>query len=201
MTQKYRCSHLELQAAVCKSRNPTYRGGEGWNSKRPQREQLDSFSCRHKKLSGKVWTPLRFVTLLFRDRRVAAMLNGPFSGQNHSSLREKKPYPGCFLFVPAEKLSGKSEWRQSIAEDSDTLRHGLSLLKSKYWSFVYSQLWLSAPGLGDFIKRYQDRYQCYNLPKEAVLGIVKEFSTRLQLQFCRTNSNVSVQSHSRDLWH
>ena len=53
----------------------------------------------------------------------------------------------------------------------------------------------------DFIKRYQDRYQCHNLPKDAVLGVVEEFSTRLQLQLRRTNSNVSMQSQSRDLWH
>ena len=35
--------------------------------------------------------------------------------------------------------------------------------------FCHMQLWLSALGLGDFIKRYQDRYQFHNLPKEAVL--------------------------------
>ena len=66
---------------------------------------------------------------------------------------------------------------------------------------MYPQFWFSAPGLADFIKRYQDRYQCHNLPKEAVLGNVEKFSTRLQLQFCRANSNVSVQSQSRELWH
>ena len=65
--------------------------------------------------------------------------------------------------------------------------------------FVYSQLWLSAPGLGDFINRYQDRYQYHNLPKEAVLEAVEEFGTRLQLQFCRTNSNIIMQSQSRDV--
>ena len=58
---------------------------------------------------------------------------------------------------------------------------------------------MSAPRLGDFIKRYQDHYQYHNLPIEAVLGNVKEFSTSLQLQFCRTNSNVRMQSQSRDL--
>ena len=42
--------------------------------------------------------------------------------------------------------------------------------------FIHMQLWLSAPGLSDFIKRYQDRYQCHNSPKEAVLGAVEEFS-------------------------
>ena len=53
---------------------------------------------------------------------------------------------------------------------------------------------MSAPGLGYFIKRYQ----YHNLPKEAVLEAVEEFGTRLQLQVCRTNSNISMQSQSRD---
>ena len=38
--------------------------------------------------------------VLFRDRRVAALL---FRAE---LTLEQKPYPVCFLFVPAQKLSG-----------------------------------------------------------------------------------------------
>ena len=38
---------------------------------------------------------------------------GAFSDRNHPSLREQKPYRVCFLFVPAQKLSG-IEWMKTI---------------------------------------------------------------------------------------
>ena len=51
------------------------------------------------------------------------------------------------LFVPAQKLS-VIEWVYSLS--SHTLRYGFSLLKSKYWSFVYLQLCLSGSRTGWF---------------------------------------------------
>ena len=44
----------------------------------------DRFSCRHEKLPGKVWTPIRYVTVHYKDiRSLAAALR--YSRQNHRS--------------------------------------------------------------------------------------------------------------------
>ena len=47
-----------------------------------------------------------------------------------------QPTRAGMLFVPAQKLS-LMEWVYSLSYD--TLRYGFSLLKLKYWSFVYLQ--------------------------------------------------------------
>ena len=67
------------------------------------------------------------------------------------------PWAGM-LFVPGQKLS-VIEWTHTLS--SDTLRYGFSLLKSKYWSFVYLQLCFWDRGPGDFIIQYQGHYQWF----------------------------------------
>ena len=51
------------------------------------------FSCWHEKLSSIVWTPIRYVTLHFRDPRSAAS----FHHRKHAKITvlmcEQKPYP------------------------------------------------------------------------------------------------------------
>ena len=77
---------------------------------------LDSFSYRHKKLSslsGKAWAQIPYVTLLFRDRRVAALLfPGLFRAEIILLCVNRIPIV-CFLFVPAQKLSGIA-WMKTI---------------------------------------------------------------------------------------
>ena len=57
---------------------------------------LDSFSCRHEKLSSIVWTPIRYVTLHFRDQRGAASLRYRNSAAKTVLMRVQKPYPVWF---------------------------------------------------------------------------------------------------------
>ena len=58
----------------------------------------DSFSCRHVNLSGIVWTPIRYVNLLFRDRRGAAL----FCHRNIAEITvlvcEQNPYLVCVSY-------------------------------------------------------------------------------------------------------
>ena len=48
------------------------------------------------KLSGIIWTPLRYVTLHFRDRRSTASLCYRNLAEITVLMREQKPYPVCF---------------------------------------------------------------------------------------------------------
>ena len=53
---------------------------------------LDSLSWRHVKLSSIVWTPIRYVNLQFRDRRVAALLRHRAGTATTVLVFEQKPY-------------------------------------------------------------------------------------------------------------
>ena len=54
---------------------------------------LDRLSWRHEKLSNIVWTPVRYVTHHFRDRRVAASLRHRDGTATTVLICEQKPYP------------------------------------------------------------------------------------------------------------
>ena len=84
---------------------------------------------------------------------------GPWGGAYLFKSFLSTPLPrASMLFVPAQKFS-VIEWVYSLS--SHTLRYGFSLLKSKYWSFVYLQLCLSDRRPGDFTLQYQRHYQWF----------------------------------------
>ena len=56
----------------------------------------DRFSCRHEKLFGIVWTPIRYVTLHIRDRRGVAWLRDRNRAELTGLMCEQKPYPVKF---------------------------------------------------------------------------------------------------------
>ena len=64
----------------------------------------DSFSWRHKKLSGIVWTLIRYVTLNFRDRRDAASLR--HRNRAATTFLECEQNPTRYDFVVTQELSG-----------------------------------------------------------------------------------------------
>ena len=65
----------------------------------------DSISCRHRKLLGIVWTPIRYVVLHLRERRGADSLCYRNRAEITVFICEQKPYPVWFSCRP-ERLSG-----------------------------------------------------------------------------------------------
>ena len=64
----------------------------------PLADTLDCFSCPNEKvlLSGIVWTPIRYVTLHFRDQRGAASLRYRNGAKITVLMCEQMPYPIWF---------------------------------------------------------------------------------------------------------
>ena len=76
----------------------------------------DSFSYRHEQNSfSVVWTPIRYVTLHFRDRRGVASLRYSNRAEITVLMCEQKPYPVWFQprsqgsLLPALRRAGRRE--------------------------------------------------------------------------------------------
>ena len=57
----------------------------------------DRFSCRHDKLPSKVWTPIRYVTLHYKDSELCGSIT-EFEPKLRLLLCKQRPYPVWFSF-------------------------------------------------------------------------------------------------------
>ena len=83
--------------------------------------------------------PIRYVTLLLEmgASQLCSTVTGVVSKSPFLCVNRR---PMQYAFCACTK---GLRYRVNLwLKDSDTLGYGLSLLKSKYWWFVYSQLWL-----------------------------------------------------------
>ena len=90
----------------------------------------DNFLGRHEKLFCIVWTPIRYVTLHFRDRRGAAL---------HKSRRHNRSWMGTeALMIQYTFRSGEEAIWYSVIMALDTLSFAfqLGLYPSSFWSLT-----------------------------------------------------------------